>query len=272
MPSKKVLSVVIVCLSTIISTFLIVSVPTFQKSTIKKAGVLKIENSPIEIAPKNDEWKKLLSNVKSSDEKNNSSPKVNTVPHTSTSLTANAARDLISQYIILTKDGSFTEAERNTLLNNIFSQSKYTQSSGPVYLSSNLKITTTNTSQTLTDYKTRVELVLKNRSSEIKENPQDIILSGMENKDEEILKKLDPIITSGKKMIQDLLEVETPTTAVKVHLGIINATSKVINDIENSRNALSDPVKGLISLSQISKNILEFQTALANLNLFLKKI
>ena len=269
MPSNKVISTLVLAIAGISSAWLLSSIPTPQEVALEsRKNIITVEN-PIQIETK-DDWKKLLTAVDK--DSVTSVAKKNTPSSDNTSITANAARDLVSQYLIYSQDGDFTEIEMNSILNNTISQSKYNESNGAKYLSTNIKIITKSDSQTLQKYKSQINLILKNRSEEVKEDPESIITLGAETKDEAVLKKLDPIIASGKNMIQDLLYMEVPVSAVKIHLDVLNASSRVTNDIENIRYALTDPLKALISASQYKTNISSFQTSLTNLYKYLGNI
>lgn len=75
------------------------------------------------------------------------------------------------------------------------------------------------------------------RDSQLKEDPS-------------ILKELDPIAESYKKIISALLKLSVPKTIETLHLDIINSMNKGLFVVESFKKSDMDPVSGLQAVSQ----------------------
>ncbi|MDO8510458.1 MAG: thrombospondin type 3 repeat-containing protein [bacterium] len=79
-----------------------------------------------------------------------------------------------------------------------------------------------------------------------------------ENKDE--LKKLEPIIEAYRKILDELIKMPVPKSALSYHLLFVNSISQVTTTIEGMNMVFVDPVRALVSIGQY----LEHAQALAN--------
>jgi hypothetical protein len=117
-------------------------------------------------------------------------------------------------------------------------------------------------------YKDEVNLILKTRSTQIKDNPVLITNNSLNSGQSSELSKLSSIITTGNLMKSDLLAVIVPKDAVTVHLELLNTSSRVLADIESMKDVYSDPIKSLSGISQYNVDVIDFQNSLKNLNLY----
>ena len=76
---------------------------------------------------------------------------------------------------------------------------------------------------------------------------------------ENALLRLDSSIYIGKELVKDLLQIEVPKSAILVHLGLLNALSSVLSNLEAMRVTFTDPVKALTGIGQYNKQMIEFQ-------------
>ncbi len=267
MPSKKIFIYVILSIAVITSVWLLTrKVDTAEQALaqIKANAVVAEVAQPIK---SNEDWKKILTSVSTS------TRTVVNLTKTSvsdpTSLTAQMSKDFMSQYLLLKKGGravSLEEAQQ--IAANVLSVPEYTNSTGAIYVPSNLHITQKTDKETIITYKTTVNYILKNRSLQIKENPVTIVASAVKSESTTEIAKLDPIILTAKAMITELLSVEVPSDAVKTHLELINSISSLEANIEAMRESLNDPVKAMSGISSYNQNLFNFTTALKNINLY----
>lgn len=265
MPSKKIFISMIICCAIVVSTWLLTRKADSAKTLLKEsAGVVAVEQAPIE---SNQDWRKILTNVSTT-----SKTFVNLTGNTGgdeTTLTAQMSRDFMSQYLLLKKGGrEVTPEEANQIATNVMSIPEYTQPNTAVYIQSNLHITNSKTKDTYDTYKTTVNYMLKKRSSNIKDDPMTILANVMQTDNTSELTKLDPLIASSKALVIDLLNMEVPNDAIRVHLDLINSVSNLSVNLESMKGILNDPVKTMTSISTYNQNILAFATALKNINLY----
>jgi hypothetical protein len=62
-----------------------------------------------------------------------------------------------------------------------------------------------------------------------------------------------------------------PSSAVKVHLGVLNAVSRLLTDVEAMRAVFVDPVKSLTSIGQYNDDISKFVSSLGNINQYFEE-
>ena len=158
MPSKKTISVSIVCLGIIVSVWLFAKQPTEQGLVAKSENKGEVVPA-IQIKEKtNDDWKKILTSI---DQKNQkildltSKNKVN--PQDDTTLTDQMSRDFLSQYLIAVKNGvDVTPEVAGQIAQKTLSLPEYKQSS-VVYIIQNLKIVKKSDPVTVGKYKDKIK-------------------------------------------------------------------------------------------------------------------
>lgn len=186
-----------------------------------------------------------------------------------TSVTAQLSRDVFSRYLLVANQpGGITTDAANQIADQTLSNNQYTQVAGAVYSEMDLHIVSAN-SDNIKKYTDEMNLILKNRSSQVKVNPLEILSVATQNEDEQELTKLDPIILTAKNFINDLVGIQVPQDAVQVHLDIINSSSNMLSDLEAIRALFTDPVKGLSGVSQYTAHLANFQTAVENMSTYL---
>jgi hypothetical protein len=268
MPSNKTLFVLIICFGIVTSVYLLArnskSVPFLTQNTNS------ISTNPyINLSENiNSDWQKILVNVDSS----KSTTTILTMDNSSlldeTTLTAQMSRDFLSQYLLAIKKGSVTPEESAKIAEITLSTPGYTNLVGVKYVSTNLHVTTKSDSFSLQIYKNAVNQVLKDKSSQLKEDPASIFQDAINSASENKLKKLDPIILLNKGFLNDLLNIEVPQKAVGVHLALLNASSNILSDLEAMRVVFTDPVRSLSAIGQYNRHRLDLKIALENINKF----
>ncbi|HEY0220915.1 MAG TPA: hypothetical protein VGC58_01700 [Candidatus Paceibacterota bacterium] len=277
MPTKKVLSILIICVAGVASAWFISSTPSLREVAEKN----KLDNSvSVESYQKvniesNDDWKKILTIIDKDGQKvtnltKNDSASENTFDETT--LTAQVSKEFLSQYLIAKQGGKeLTEEDIMAIAESVSSNPTYSKSQGPIYVYSNIKVTTKNDLASIKKYKENIDFILTSRSKQIKDSPTGVIYFGVVNSDENTLKRLDPIIEVGKLTLKDLLNTEVPSEAVSYHLGLMNSSSNVISNLEDIRQVSKDPVRAMAGIGQYYTYAIEFEKAINNLNLYFGK-
>lgn len=273
MPSSKIVSVFILCLALVISTWLFSKNYSISTSTLtnNQPNAESLSARPYIESGQDEEWKKLLSKIEPKDQVFTDLTKNNPNTFDDTTITAQVAKDFFSQYLLLKKGGAdLTQENIAQIAQNISSTPEYTQVPAARYVAKNLIIIPTNT-ENLKKYKNNVNLSLKTRSAQIKDDPILIITEALRTDDEKVLNRLDPIIISAKSLIDDFLKMNVPESAMMVHLAMLNAFSNGLTDLEAFRSTTIDPVKALASIGQYNKHLQDFDMALQSMNAFLSR-
>ncbi len=263
---NKVWVISILCFAIVTSVWL------SQRQTVDTSAVYEKANTLLAVEPlidlpetTNDDWKKILVNMKP--EKTVNLTAVSNEDFDETTVTAQLSKDFFSQYLLLKKGGKqLTSEDTGKIASNVINSGKYTDISGAVYVAKNLHVTNQTSRENLKKYMNEVNLSLKTRSSQIKENPIVIINKVAQSQDEKDLAGLDKLISIAQGFINDFLNMTVPENAVTVHLALLNSFSNLLSDLQGMRMILVDPVRSLSAIGQYNKHNLDFYTALKNMN------
>ena len=271
MPDKKIIATFVLCFGAVISIWLIQKTQTGFSS--KKSGevVLSTVDSYKNVSiDTNEDWKKILVNLGpknqlTTDISQNKNPE-------DTTLTSALAVDVFSKYLLIAgKSGGITTSDANSISNDVLSSFWYNNTGKVVYTSSNLKIMQASDTNTVRNYYESIHQKFTNRILKTKDSPVTILVDGLEKESDEYLSKINPFILTYRGIVSDLLNTSVPNDAVKVHLDLINAYSGVISDLESMRVAISDPIKGIVGISQYQQDQTNLQSALLNINNYFEK-
>ncbi|MES3005033.1 MAG: hypothetical protein V4690_02895 [Patescibacteria group bacterium] len=245
MPSNKTIVIFIISASIVACIWL------FTKEKNTEGDNQVVAGNPRAVVETENDWQKILTDVDSS--QNEISSVVRPVDEeivNDTSLTAKISQDFLSQYFLsIRDDGTITDAEISQITKNIVSMPEYTQIKGAVYLQANLNIVNKNNRDFVTSYKNTVNRLLRESSTQVKENPVDIAMTAIETENESVLLKLDPTIRITKGFIEDMLAIEVPSSATSHHLKLLNAISNILASLEAMRDSVSDPIAGIAGIN-----------------------
>jgi len=251
MPSNKIIIVFIASLAIVTSIWLLTREKTVGDMPAVTTG------NPRQYIEAGDDWQNILTEIEQTEL---DSVSVLTTGEgdagNDTTITSKISKDFLSQYLMtIQKNGTVTQSDIDNIAKNILAVSDYTQTKGAVYIPGNLIIVNKNDRTSFIVYKNTINRLLRESSTQVKDDPMAITLSAMENESENELKKLDPMIVIAKKLIADLLNVETPSTAVSQHLKLLNTFSRILASLESMRESVEDPIKGLSGIVQYQKLI-----------------
>ncbi|KND47995.1 MAG: hypothetical protein AB201_00110 [Parcubacteria bacterium C7867-006] len=273
MPSRKIITTIIICLGAIVSIWLLNRASiniTKQQATDNSISTYSYED--LENSTSTD-WKKILTSLDKKTEDFQDLTKQNSFDYDETTLTAQMSKDFMSQYLLLKKGGrQLTADDIDKITSNIMSSPQYKQLSAPVYVTKNLKISPNNDISSLRNYRDQINLILKNRSLEIRDNPIMVLSSAAKTNNSALLDRLDVIINASNGFIQDFLNTNVPESAISVHLNLMNAVSALVVNTEAMKEIYNDPVRAMMGLSQYTSYTTNFQKRLAEMNSYLSKI
>lgn len=275
MPNKKIITTLILCVGGIFSAWLIQRTPantlktTYSDSSISTYSYEENNNGT------STEWKKLLASVdsKNTEYEDLTSKNSDDSVFDDTTLTAQMSRDFMSQYLLLKKGGkSITKEDIEKITSSVMSNPVYNEIKAPAYLPKNLHISNNNKIENLRKYKNTINLILKNRSSQIQTGPMDALNSSIKSGGSTTVEDMEILTKIGSAFIKDFLDTEVPSSAVAVHLNLMNAVSGIVVTTEALKANESDPARAMIGLSQYSYYINNFQKRLSEMNTYLSKI
>lgn len=271
MPSNRVLTILIISFGLITSIWLFAR--DYQKEeSVAKNNIAVIAEPAIKIEkPLNDDWKKILKKIDGNEKVTNVIKNSSTNEEDDTTLTDQMSRDFLSQYLMAVKEGiNVTPEVATQIAQNTLSLPGYKQTS-VVYIKENLKIVSKSDFVTIQKYKESINQALIPIYYSIKDEPMTILLNSLSKEEEADLKKLDPIITINKNAIRNLLDMEVPEGATKLHLDLLNVCSQILSDLEAMRVALTDPVMVSSAIGNYANHVRSFGISISNLNAYFIK-
>lgn len=92
-----------------------------------------------------------------------------------------------------------------------------------------------------------------------------IVKDSIEKNDPNILKELDPIIESDRRIVAGLASIAVPKVAVRSHLDLLNAMSGVMFVAQSLRQSATDPVVALQGIGRYQETALKLFNAMQQL-------
>ncbi|MFA5888723.1 MAG: hypothetical protein WCW47_00930 [Candidatus Paceibacterota bacterium] len=268
MPNNRILFVLIICFGVVASVYLLAR-NSASPQTIGDTTDVSV-NPYINLDKNtNNDWKKILVNLDSSNSTTTILTNEDPGVFNETTLTAQMSRDFLSQYLSAIKNGPVTPEEAAKIAETTLLIPEYTKGVRVKYNIKNLHVINNTNTNTIEVYGNTLNQSLKDKSSQVKENPIEIFNNAITSASETKLAKLDQIIFLNKSLLTDLLTMNVPKSAIEVHLALLNVTSSLLSDLEAMRLVFIDPVAGLIGISQYQTDTFLLKTALTNMNTYL---
>jgi hypothetical protein len=259
---NRIYVVLVICSAFVISIWLLQRTPNTKTA---KNGLDTLSANTYQDIERNDDWKKILVSVDNGVTDTSLISKKDSmfITKEDSTLTDQMSRDFLAQYLLAVKNnGDVTSNEAEIIAQNTLALPEYTKSVGARYVSANLKIDSRVDIETLRIYRNRLYKILKDRSSQIKDDPIVIVINSLTSESDKDIAKLDYIISQNKGLLNDMLALQVPKNAVTIHLSLLNSASNVLANLEAMRLVLGDPVRGLAGIGEYSQNIMRLQDVL----------
>lgn len=173
--------------------------------------------------------------------------KVNTPPTT----TGNIARELFANYVDLKKSGKeITPEMENQLIQNTLLVADYGPSGAKIYSVKDIKISSDISNASLRAYANSMGTVFRKNNPQAEENELVIMSKVLASRSSKDLEKLDPLIASYTKIVEDSLKVSVPQPLAQLHLEFINAFSSGLDADIQMRKLFEDAAMSLVGLKQ----------------------
>jgi hypothetical protein len=173
------------------------------------------------------------------------------------------SRELFATVAVLNQNGEIDQTTIDKLSTSLTEQ---IENSAPrkVYAVSDLKITESNTKQTIQKYSNALDaLYLKYPT---KKGVTTILQEFTEDQENfNILLQLDPIINNTNKIIDASLKMQVPESLSLLHLDLINKFQIMVESVSDIKLFESDPLATISAISQYEKNALALVASAKNL-------
>ncbi len=173
-----------------------------------------------------------------------------TVTSKSQTATDAFALDLFSKYMSIKQAGGTISPEiQEQLAQSVVSQTTFGVSEAKVYSRTNL-IITTDTADSLHAYGNKMGEILMKNSIKNSKNELLIVENAFNNQSKTEIAQLDVVIAAYQKMVKEFLATPVPSTAVSLHVNILNNFSKLVEVDQGLRKLFTDPVITLAALQR----------------------
>ncbi len=164
-------------------------------------------------------------------------------------LTDKFARDFFAIYAAQKQLGKTPDPELEKTLVNNFLQSNLDVKNKMVYDISDIRFGQDNTEKALKAYGNDIGAILiKNGNVITITETLLIVKNSMETGDKKELEKLNNLILSHRGVVSDLLLLNVPSILISEHLAFINSAQAIVEDVEEMKHILDDPIQSLIYL------------------------
>ena len=160
------------------------------------------------------------------------------------------ARDFFARYMELKQAGlSEDKYSQQELIGQVL-KSGVVIGIPKTYSKKDISVITATEKDAVKKYGNNIGGIFKRNSNPAFRNEVFIAKESLEKEDPEILKELDPIINSYKKIINELLKVYTPESLSNTHLELINNMSSLLFSAEYMKKIDTDALSGLQGITR----------------------
>jgi len=175
------------------------------------------------------------------------------------------SRELFSTIAALNQAGTVNQNTVDKLTNSLVEQIQ-NPIVKKVFTLSDLKVSSDNSVQAFKNYNNAMNNIYTKYP--IKGNVVDILqefVNNGENVNVEALSKLDPIIQQTKKFINEMIKVSAPSEISQLHLDIINALERLMENLSDIKFYASDPIIAMGGMSKFEENTDLLQSAVVEM-------
>lgn len=163
--------------------------------------------------------------------------------------TEKLARDFFARYLELNQAGLSKDKESQTALVEEVLKSGLVISIPKTYSIKDILTTPDNSKDSIKKYGNQIAAVLE--QYRLKGRDEAVIAKeSFDKEDPEILKEIDPIISTYKKILGDLTKVPAPSEIASMHVELINAINIFLFSAESFRGSDTDAIRGIQAVKE----------------------
>ncbi len=187
------------------------------------------------------------------------------------------ARELFSTVASLNQNGVMDEATAEEISNSLMEKMK-NSAPGKVFTLSDIKTTSDNSATAIKKYVSLIDTLDSNLKKKyptkgtVAEILQKFVIDE-NNVDVTVLKDLDSNIKQAKEGITEMLKISAPSDLAQIHLDMINATERVMENLLDFQLFETDPIIAMSGMSKYEDNMNLYNLAFENfINTIKKKL
>jgi hypothetical protein len=174
-----------------------------------------------------------------------------TTEEKSKSATTDIARQIFTNYMSIKQTGTnITPEVQEQLAENIISNTTFGISEAKTYTYKDIKTDQSNSADTLRAYGNKMGSIMSKDAPPSDDNELLIVEQAMNSQNKNDINKLNVIIASYQKMVKEFLLVPVPSSAVSVHVNIINNFNQLIEADQGLLKLFDDPIISLAALKR----------------------
>lgn len=248
LPSKKVLSLLLITTSFVVFTVLVFGKKNTAGQQILSSTLRAGDKVDL---PNNSNWQNVLT---TSDVSENL-----TAPTSTSDVSDQISISLISNYLQLKQSDALTPENTQKILD--VTTNSILNSNQSQIISAELNIIPDNGRQTIVNYAEDLGKVFKeNRPKEVKNEIQ-IITKALESGDEKNLLEINSIIQVYDTLILDMKSMYVPKTFQKSHLDMVNGLIHISTSLKSIKDTYNNPFGSVSALSSYQNGVNVFLVA-----------
>jgi hypothetical protein len=180
------------------------------------------------------------------------------------------SRDFFARYMELRQIGAVKDkTSQDELVARTIGNMKV--SNPAEYTVSDISITPDESKESLVSYGKEVGNIFRKFTISSR-NEAVIVKESMEKENPEILKEIDPIISSYKSILNALVKVSVPKSMSSLHLDLVNSMNGSLFIAQSFRDSGNDAIKGIQAISHFSNIQVKLFNSITSINSYYKNI
>lgn len=258
LPSKKVLSFMIIVAALVVSVIIIFG---REKSgaAINFANNLMVGDKVS--MPENTDWERELGKLESI-------TKIAATEATSTETTTDVvSRTLMSNYLALKQSGLLNDESVQPIIDKTMEFIK--KDEAILVTESQLNVVNDNGRISMAQYGDDLGNIFKKRKGEGLGNELEALSALISSKNTSKAEELENIALNYEGIGNELVKMSVPKTFIKVHLDIVNNIRNISSALKKMGTILNDPIGGLVAIQQYQNSAVTFVQAVRAVNDFI---
>lgn len=258
-PNTKNVLMILIAILLVGGAFLVAEYRNKQVELVNNEAVIISTTTYTGFIENTEDWKKILI---ATDKSASSTLKDLTKNNEVLTPTDILARDFFARYMELKQLGTSKDPEsqadlvKNALSNVVLEQPKLYTTNDKILTKADIS------KEAVKQYGNEIgNIFLKNRTGS--RNEAIIARDALQKGDPELLKELDPIISSYQKMLNSFIKVVVPQSLLNAHLNLINSMNSALFIVTQLRKSGADPLSGVQATARYQATVKQMHDSLA---------
>ena len=258
MPSRKVISILIVSVALV---FAIILVFGDRDTTSAITGGL-ISNGPEVQLTQNTNWQADISSLSLNQKE------VATIQTSSNkNVTETVTQSIVTNYLSLKQNGTLDSNSASTLINQAINYSGEQVSPTSKYKSGDILVLPDNSSAAVSNYGASLGTIFRSAKSDPGDNETTIVKKMLTTKDKGYIKDLERIQVGYENIISSLAKTPVPSSFVATHLEMINGLDGLARAVGIFTTVFDDPIRSAEAIGIYNTSMASFTTAISKIRI-----